>query len=85
MCGARHTYRASGAQGFDAKKAELTGLPAPLRYYIHVGDKDRVFAKLERQFAEGNPTLPFLKISRVCDPLRSDPRYTGLLRRMAFE
>ena len=70
---------------FDAKKAELTGLPASVRYYVRRSDKDGAFAKLERKFAERNPTMPFLKVSRGFDPLRSDPRYADLLRRMALK
>lgn len=51
-----------------------------------IGDRDRAFAALERAFVErsGNQ-LPFLEYHPLYDPLRDDPRYHDLLRRMHLE
>lgn len=50
--------------------------------YLGSGDKDLAFARLERAYEERCPTLEFLKVEPSLDPLRSDPRFTDLLRRM---
>jgi hypothetical protein len=51
-----------------------------------VGDRDRAFAALWRSYdvRSGN-WLPFLKCWPAFDPLRGDPRYHDLLRRMRLE
>jgi tetratricopeptide (TPR) repeat protein len=46
--------------------------------------KDRAFQYLEKAYAERNPMLAFLRVEPVIDPLRSDPRFQALLRRMNF-
>jgi len=51
-----------------------------------VGDRDRAFADLERAYAaRSGGFLPFLKCWPLFDPLRDDPRYHDLLRRMHLE
>src|SRR5262249_20684769 len=54
------------------------------RIYIALGDKDRAFAGLERENASRSSALVRLKVSPIYDPLRSDPRFQDLLRRIAF-
>ncbi len=49
--------------------------------YIGLGDKDSAFAWLEKAYAE-HSFLYFLKSDPNFDPLRSDPRFQDLLRRM---
>ncbi len=39
---------------------------------------------LERAYEEREPLLLFAKIDRRFDPLRSDPRFDDLLRRIGF-
>jgi hypothetical protein len=54
--------------------------------YAGLGDKDRAFAWLERDFqAHSGSLLFFVRIRIEFDPLRSDPRYTDLLRRMGLK
>src|SRR5262249_45355195 len=51
--------------------------------YIGLGDKDQAFAMLDKSFEEErHDTLGYLKIGSMFDSLRSDPRFTDLLRRM---
>ena len=51
---------------------------------IHVGrgDKDRAFEWLEKAFSEGDPPLNHINVEPTFNSLRSDPRFTSLLRRM---
>ncbi|HET9706930.1 MAG TPA: hypothetical protein VFP39_01365 [Gemmatimonadales bacterium] len=51
-----------------------------------VGDLDRAFAALETSYRVRSSTfLPFIKYWPAFDPLRGDPRYHDLLRRMHLE
>ena len=52
--------------------------------YARAGDKDQAFAWLEKGFNEKSDTVQYLKISHMVDPLRSDPRYAELLKRMGL-
>ena len=49
-----------------------------------LGRKDQAFAWLEKAYVERHPNLLGIKIAMVFDPLRSDPRFQDLLRRMNF-
>lgn len=52
--------------------------------YTGLGDKEQAFAQLEMAYQERNAWMMFLKVEPVFDPLRSDPRFADLLRRMNF-
>jgi len=52
--------------------------------YTALGDFDRAFAWLQKAYEEGSPGLVFLKVDPRVDPLRFDPRFQNLLRRMNF-
>ena len=52
--------------------------------YIGLGDKDQAFHWLDRSYEERSPWLAWLKSDVALDPLRSDPRYADLLRRMGL-
>jgi len=51
--------------------------------YAALGDKDEAFACLQQAFEKHDFFLVFLKVHPYMDPLRSDPRYTQLLHRIA--
>jgi tetratricopeptide (TPR) repeat protein len=53
--------------------------------YGWLGDKDKAFSLLEKGYAERNPRLIYIKSDPILDPLRSDPRFTDLLRRIGLE
>jgi serine/threonine-protein kinase len=53
--------------------------------YAGLGDKDQAFAWLEKGFQDKSGLLDFVITEVNFDPLRSDPRYADLLRRMGLK
>jgi DNA-binding winged helix-turn-helix (wHTH) protein/TolB-like protein len=51
--------------------------------HIGLGEKDKAFEALERAYREGENIKPMLN-APASDPLRSDPRFTDLLRRVGL-
>jgi tetratricopeptide (TPR) repeat protein len=52
--------------------------------YIGLGEKDGAFEWLEKAYQERHPHLVQLKVQPVYDPLRSDPRFADLMRRVGI-
>ena len=53
--------------------------------YVRLGETDEAFAWLERGYRERDPHMVIrLTTSPMLDPLRSDPRFDDLLRRIGF-
>jgi len=52
--------------------------------YAALGDKDKAFAGLERSFEDKDYFLPRIKLDPFMDPLRDDPRFNDLLKRMGL-
>ena len=52
--------------------------------YAILGEKDRAFSWLEKAYAEKSGSLLNIKPDPSFDSLRSDPRYTDLLKRMGL-
>jgi TolB-like protein/Flp pilus assembly protein TadD len=52
--------------------------------YANLGDADEAFRWLEKGYKERNWIMLFLRISTRFDPLRSDPRFDGFIRRMKY-
>jgi TolB-like protein/DNA-binding winged helix-turn-helix (wHTH) protein/Tfp pilus assembly protein PilF len=52
--------------------------------YAGLGEKDQAFAYLEKAYQDRDWHLTLLQIGPGFDPLRSDPRFQDLLRRMNF-
>jgi len=52
--------------------------------YASLGDNEQAFAWLDKALEEQAIWLPFLKVDVKFDPLRSDPRFQTLLRRVGF-
>jgi tetratricopeptide (TPR) repeat protein len=52
--------------------------------YVGLGDKEQAFKWLEKAYEEKDTNLivPGVRFDPMLEPLRSDPRYTDLLRRM---
>jgi tetratricopeptide (TPR) repeat protein len=54
------------------------------RPYLGLGDKDKALTWIEKGYEEHDPGLRFLKVNWFWDPLRSEPRFQAVLRRMNF-
>ncbi len=52
--------------------------------YAFLGEKEKAFAWLEKAYEVRSPGTLFLKVDPRLDPLRSDPRFADLLRRMGL-
>jgi TolB-like protein len=52
--------------------------------YAGLGEKDQAFDWLEKSYGAHDKGLTYLKIDPCLDPLRSDPRFHNLLRRVGF-
>jgi tetratricopeptide (TPR) repeat protein len=52
--------------------------------YAGLGQKDQALDCLEAAYRTHDGWLGFLKVDPALDPLRSDPRFQDLLRRMKF-
>jgi len=53
--------------------------------YIALGDKDEAFELMEQAYEERANCMPWLRADQALDPLRDDPRFQDLLRRMNLE
>ncbi len=53
-------------------------------WYSSIGETDEAFDWLERGYREHDPLMILLKLFDTFDPLRSDPRFDDLLRRIGF-
>lgn len=67
----------------EMKKRSNSPLPFAI-IYVALGEKDIAFEYLEKAYAERLPILRAMKTNRVWDPLRSDPRFTDLLKRIGL-
>jgi tetratricopeptide (TPR) repeat protein len=88
-----HAYAVLGRKAETYNVLEELKRQSKLRYvspyfiaviYAGLEEKDRAFEWLETTYAERHPYLALLKVEPVFDPLRSDPRFQSLLRRMNF-
>jgi serine/threonine protein kinase/tetratricopeptide (TPR) repeat protein len=68
----------------DRLEEESFGVYEVALIYAGLGEKDHAFEWLERAYEEHDKGLIYLKVDPPLDPLRSDPRYEDLLRRMNF-
>jgi tetratricopeptide (TPR) repeat protein len=50
--------------------------------YVFAGDHGRALDWLEKAYEQRDPNLPYLSCFPVYDPLRANPRFLALLRRM---
>lgn len=90
----RDAFKAGGTEGFLRKHLEVLeeeskrGYVSP--YFIAIdygllGDKERVFEWLEKAYKERSSWLVEMRVDPLWDFVRSDPRYTDLLRRIGYK
>jgi serine/threonine-protein kinase len=66
------------------RKRRYVGPDSIALLYVGLGDNDQAFAWLDRAYEESSADLVRLKVEPTCDPLRSDPRFAELLRRIGL-
>ncbi len=89
-----HAYAASGRKGEALKILdEMRGM-AGQKYispfdlailYTGLGDRERALEELNRAYEERAGWLITIKVEPLFDPLRSDPRFQDILRRMKLQ
>lgn len=92
MIGFTHARMGDRASAMRALE-ELTGrassqyVPPFNIAMIHngLGDHDRTFEWLEKAYLDRDVRLTFLKVERKWDPIRTDPRFRSLARRLQLE
>jgi len=67
------------------RKAGYIPAAAFVNAYLGLGDKDQAFAWLEQAYKEQSNILQFLKTHPYFDPIRADPRFGDLVRRVGLE
>ena len=85
---ARSSFAVGGWPGYVREMT--TKRPAGLTpyvtatYFTYLGDKDKAFDELNKAFENQEYSLRFIKLDSSLDPLRDDPRFKDLLRRLRF-
>jgi TolB-like protein/Tfp pilus assembly protein PilF len=72
----------------ELKRRSKTGyVPAGafINAYLGLGDNEQAFVWLERGYQEKSAIMPLLKAHPHFDPIRSDPRFADLLRRVGLD
>ena len=71
----------------DLLKRQKTEYVSPVEFttlYIALGDKDRAIDWAEKAYAERRGWLAYLNVHPIVDPLRDEPRFKALVRRMGL-
>ena len=88
-----HAYATSGKRDEALKTLDQLKELAKRRYvspinfvfiYVGLGEKDEAFRWLETCYQERDPQITRLKVNPLFDPLRSDARFTELMRRVGL-
>ena len=89
----RSAYRSEGRDAFIRRVLELGALQAETpctkipfygaSLFAYLGERDRVFECLS-ETANGGSRIGFMTVEPTFDDLRSDPRYTELLRQIGL-
>jgi tetratricopeptide (TPR) repeat protein len=86
----REAYAKGGAAGYWRATLEMQLAAKPqddiriAMVYVKLGDRDKAFTFLERAFAEHSGDMIFLNVEPGFDPIRDDPRFKALIRRIGF-
>jgi serine/threonine-protein kinase len=88
-----YAYGKSGARGRALSTLEELKRMSPGReaapfnlglVYLGLGDRNRAIDYFERAYAANSEFLVWLKVDRVYEPLRGDPRFIALMKKMNF-
>ncbi len=67
------------------RKAGYVPAAAFVNAYLGLGHYGQAFAALDQAYKEQSNILQFLKVHPYFDPLRADPRFTELVRRVGLD
>jgi hypothetical protein len=56
-----------------------------VRAFSGLGDRESAFRWLEKAYEERSSTMAYIRSDAIYDPLRTDPRFAALLRRMNLQ
>ena len=94
VAGLADAYQTSGKEGYwrwvlaywtERAKQEYVQAYEFAVIYAHLGDKDQAMRWLEESYEKHEFFLTFITVAPEWDPLRDDPRFQDLLRRMNLE
>ena len=71
----------------ELKRRRQAGYVPPAAFvnaYLGLGENDEAFAWFEEAFKEQSNLLQFLKVQPFYDPIREDPRFKDLVRRVGL-
>ena len=72
------------AEALVARSRTASVLPSDIaQLYLEAGDTTNAMDWLERAFDYRDPNLPYLRLPAY-DPLRADPRFQSLARRLGL-
>jgi tetratricopeptide (TPR) repeat protein len=85
--GFRESFERGGWEGY--LRFRLTELRPDLSYeiatiYVELGEKDKAFAALNTAYENRENLIPSIKVDPQLDPLRDDPRFDDLIRKIGF-
>jgi TolB-like protein/DNA-binding winged helix-turn-helix (wHTH) protein/Flp pilus assembly protein TadD len=83
--GRRSEARTALTKSLQLSQGKQVSLGAVALVYAALGEKDRAFFWLEKAYAANSSFMTTLKYWSVFDPLRSDPRFAGLLGQVGLE
>ena len=66
------------------RESRLDSAPIFPAAYTCMNNKDEALARLQKAYEEHSPAISTLKVEPAYDPLRSDPRFQELLRRIGL-
>jgi len=69
----------------ELSKKRYVSLASFIGLYLGLGDLDMVFEIFEKAYETREPHMPFLNVTPEWDPLRSDPRFRELLKKLNLE
>jgi len=90
IAAAKEAFARRGWEGFlrhmvDYWQSKPVASPDDIAaFYAQLGDKDKAFEWLEKAYEQHDEGLTLLKVEPRYDPLRSDPRFTDLMRRVGL-
>jgi tetratricopeptide (TPR) repeat protein len=79
----RQAFRVLDQLGATSKQRYVPALSFAV-VYVGLGENEQAFLWLEKAYVERTNSLAYLKVDATWDPLRSDPRFADLVRRIGL-